>query len=343
MTNVRTVIRRGVSRGGADPFVALPVRLAAALCVALLATACAPTASPSAAQGAPGTARAQFSPACASADQPVTITDPALARAVLSALAFQPADRAEVPCAAMAQLSEVSTTGVESLAGLEYAINLNRLTVRQSPVPTLEPLAGLQRLASVVVQGGRLTSIEAVATLPALSVLDIRGSDVADLTPLAQRTGLTYLVAPDNDISDLAPLAGLTDLFWLELSGNHITDVTPLAGLQRLSTLKLDGNQIADAGSLAGLGRLQRLELQGNLLTDVDFVESLDLQVFSVADNRVTSVSGLARNRMLSAAEPYDLRNNCIDLASDDPFVQDLLERATGLLLEPQDMECVGS
>jgi len=330
MNNVRTVIRRRASWVGG------------ALCVALLAVACAPSASPTTTTGAPGTARAQFSPACASADQRVTITDPALARAVLSALAYQPADRAEVPCSDMARLSEVSTSGVESLAGLEYAINLNRLTVRQSPVTTLAPLAGLQRLTSVVVQGGRLTSIEAVATLPVLSVLDIRGSDVSDLTPLAERTGLTYLVAPDNDISDVSALAGMSDLFWLELSGNHITDVSPLAGMQRLSTLKLDGNQIADASPLAGLTRLQRLELQGNLLTDVDFVEALDLQVFSVADNRVTSVRGLARNRMLSAAEPFDLRNNCIDLTSDDPFVQDLLERGTGLLLEPQDMGCVG-
>ena len=308
----------------------------------LVLAACAPTAAPTTAPGAPGTARAGFSPACASADQRITIADPALARSVLMTLAYEPADHADLPCSELARVTEVNTTGVESIAGLEYAINLNRLTLRESPVASLAPLEGLQRLTTVVVQGGHLTTIDVVATLPALSVLDISGSDVTDLSPLAQRPDLTYFVAPGNDIVDIAAIAELTQLFWLELTDNHIVDISALQGLTRLGTLKLGGNQVADAGPLSGLTSLRRLELHRNQLTDVDFVENLNLQILYLADNRISSVRGLASNRSLSASEPYDLRNNCIDLASDDPFVQDLLERGTGLLLEPQDAECVG-
>lgn len=314
-----------------------------ALCIALLVTACAPTVRPTATPGTPGIARVEYSPACSSSEQRVTITDPVLAGAVLSRLAYEPADRADLPCSDLARLSELSATGVESLTGLEYAVNLGRLSLHESPVTSLAPLAGLQRLTSLVVQNGSLTSIDAVATLPALAVLDIRGSDVSDLAPLAQRTTLTYLDASGNDIADIAALAGMRDLFWLELSDNHITDISPLADLKRLSTLILAGNRVVDAGPLRGLTQLRRLELQGNLLTDVDFVESLDLQVLLLANNRISSVRGLARNRMLNASQPFDVRGNCIDLVSDDPFVQDLLERGTGLLLEPQDLPCVGT
>ena len=48
------------------------------------------------------------------------------------------------------------------------------------------------------------------------------------------------------------------------------------------------------------------------------------------------------RNAYLDGSRTVDLRNNCIDLNSADPFIIDVLERGERMLLEPQRDDCAG-
>lgn len=83
-----------------------------------------------------------------------------------------------------------------SLEGLQYATNLNRLSLGSS----LDQNPGYYY------------------------------GDVVDLTPLAKLNKLTYLDLQHNRIEDVTPLAGLTNVKTLLMAFNHVQDFSPLKG-----------------------------------------------------------------------------------------------------------------
>ncbi len=316
------------------------------LLLGILLAACAPTASSgqtagqrSSPQTALGSQRAALSPACASAEQDVAIPDPALARAVMNSLRWDDRDATTIPCSQLARITSLMARGVGDLEGLQFAVNLSSLKIEDSDVASLAHLNGLTRLQTVEIVRGSLAGLDSLSDVPALTVLNVSGNSIDDLSAVARFPRLIHLQANDNRLSDISSLSVLRDLYWLELSDNDIADISALASLTSLGVLKLNRNAVTDAGPLAGLTKLGWIELEDNLLTDVDFVTNLELRILKLARNHITSVRGLASNRSLGAEQPYDLRHNCIDLASADPFLQDMLERGTSLLLEPQS-EC---
>ena len=135
---------------------------------------------------------------------------------------------------------EIRAEGViANLQGLEYAVNLEFLAIKNGNISDLTPLAGLQNIR----------------------VLKFYGSNISDLTPLAGLVNLTGLNLSQNNISDLTPLAGLVNLTYLSLAENNISDITPLAGLVNLKVLLLGGNQIIDFTPIYGLVGIETLEL----------------------------------------------------------------------------------
>ena len=128
---------------------------------------------------------------------------------------------------------------IANLQGLEYAVNLEFLGIKNGNISDLIPLAGLQNIR----------------------VLKFYGSNISDLTPLAGLVNLTGLNLSQNNISDLTPLAGLVNLTYLSLAENNISDITPLAGLVNLKVLLLGGNQIIDFTPIYGLVGIETLEL----------------------------------------------------------------------------------
>ena len=98
---------------------------------------------------------------------------------------------------------------IQSLKGLEHAINLKFLAISFTKVSDLTPLAGLENLRGLGLGHNRIT----------------------DITPLAGLIYLQELNLRNNQISDISPLKGFVNLKLLDLSGNQITDFTPIYGL----------------------------------------------------------------------------------------------------------------
>ena len=95
---------------------------------------------------------------------------------------------------------------IESLRGLEHAINLEVLHIGRSEVSDLTPLAGLKNLR----------------------VLKLFANRISDITPLAGLINLEILELQDNQIVDISPLKGLVNLKALNLGENPIHfDFTP--------------------------------------------------------------------------------------------------------------------
>jgi hypothetical protein len=176
------------------------------------------------------------------AEEPVHFVDPNLQAAVESALAIgspTPSD--------MLGLTSLRAPwrGITNLTGLEYALNLRELVLREDNVRDISPLGGLTNLET----------------------LNLSVNDIHDISPLAGLTKLRTLDIHENRaVSDISVLAGLTNLEVAILRHLQVSNLTPLAGLNKLKELDLYENCISDISPLAGLTSLRLLDLRVNIL-----------------------------------------------------------------------------
>ena len=135
---------------------------------------------------------------------------------------------------------------IESLKGLEHAINLEFLHIGRSEVSDLTPLAELENLRVLKLYNNRITDITPLSGLINLKVLQLQVNQIADISSLAGLVGLQELNLEDNLLTDISPLQALVHLKTLNLGGNQILDFTPIYGLVGIETLRLglEGSEI---------------------------------------------------------------------------------------------------
>ncbi|MEH7222952.1 leucine-rich repeat domain-containing protein, partial [Bacillus sp. JJ1566] len=153
----------------------------------------------------------------------VTFQDPRLEEAVRQALGKPVGDISKED---MKNITSLYVSGIRSLNGLQYAVNLQQLNIDSS----YENQKGI--------------NLDVVGSLSKLSSLSIGYSYVEDLTFLSDLTQLTTLELYRNNISDLTPLTKLVNLTSLSLDSNQISSLEGLEGLKSLNHLNLYNNQI---------------------------------------------------------------------------------------------------
>ena len=277
-----------------------------ALLLAFLATVAADTPSGDP-QRALGTIKATDS------ETVVDIPDAVLRKAVEGALEKDPNQL--ITRGEMESLEELSAVGVHRLHGIEYAVNLHVLSVRNGEISNLAPLAGLALLNRLDLHGNEIFDLTPLAGLASLQHLDLGWQGwreeglprLSDSSALAGLQSLRHLDLGGNEIFDLAPLAGLASLRILDLSSqfNGVTwarlsdsDLAPLAGLASLERLILRQNGISDVRPLSGLVSLRHLNLSNNEISDVRPLSGLvSLEWLILNSNGISDVrplSGLA-------------------------------------------------
>ncbi len=246
------------------------------------------------------------------------IPDPILRRRIEVALG-KPAGAAIAP-RDMATLTELRHVGerdvapslqISSLVGLEMAVRLTDLSLENTSVSNLSPLASLASLQHLTIsgaadRGGQVRDLAPLANLTNLQILDLSHQDVADLSPLSGLTALQSLRIPGaadrgGRVRDLAPLANLTNLQDLDLSYQDVADLSPLSGLTALRGLRIPG--AADRG-----GRVRDLAPLANLTN----LQDLDLSYQDVAD--LSPLSGLAALQRLAIPGAADREGQVRDL-----------------------------
>ena len=147
----------------------------------------------------------------------------------------------------------VNRQGIQNLAGLEFATNLEVLFIDDNPITDLTSLSNLTNLTTLGMWGIATPDINPLRHLVNLTHLDAAGCDIVDISPLSRLTNLTSLNLRNNLIISIEPLANLTNLVTLRLDTNLITDLTPLANLTNLEFLEVIGNSISDFSPLDNL------------------------------------------------------------------------------------------
>ena len=165
----------------------------------------------------------------------------------------------------MARLTHLRTErDIQSLKGLERAINLEFLQISRCEVSDLTPLAGLENLQVLKLNKNRITDIASLSGLVNLQHLALQNNQISDISPLLRLGNLQNLRVEGNQIADISPLAGLVNLQELGVGHNQVVDVSPLAGLIGLRRLNLEHNFISDLTPLVPLTNLEILLIFGN-------------------------------------------------------------------------------
>ena len=216
------------------------------------------------------------------------IEDPALRIIVEEALGFSPGTPIDASDMETLTTLRGDPSGVASLEGLQYARNLEHLTLWRGRVSDLSPLSGLDKLVGV----------------------HMGYHVIRDLSPLVGLPSLRSLSVPGNLIGDLSPIAGMTELRNLGIGGNHWTDedLQHLNGLMELQSLDLANSEIGSIAALANLPQLRDLSLGGNRrLRDIRVVSNFPkLERFYIGESNVSDISplgGLTSLRYLGISE----------------------------------------
>ena len=247
------------------------------------------------------------------AEDPVHFADSKLKAAIEDELWVYdptPTDMLDLVTLKSNQTFNTQDSGIKDLTGLEYAINLQRLTLRLNLIKDIAPLAPLANLYHLNLSENEIQDISTLSQLTALQSVNLHANRISDLSPLRDLTTITWLDLHWNRLEDLSPLAGLSKLTILILYLNEITDLSPLSGLSGLQELNLGYNQLTDLSPLENMPQIITLSLYSNKLKDISVCASLPrLRVLNAEKNRVEDISSFALRPTL---EELRLKDNLI-------------------------------
>ncbi len=233
---------------------------------------------------------------------------------------------------------DLSNSGVTSLNGLAYCINLRALNIsglrlNDSSINQIATLSELQALIARdcdldnLSDGGKAVLSQAIY----LELLDLSGNKFTSLNsvfdPKVTYGHLREVYLNDNRLEDISALTCAPALSMLSLGNNGLTgeDLAQLRGFTYLNYLSLANNKIEDISNLSVLVNLTELRLQHNLLTDVSALQPLkhlralylghnqikygveylrtmmNMEVLYLNDNQITSISKLDKMSKLKA------------------------------------------
>ena len=156
--------------------------------------------------------------------------------------------------------------GIADLTGLEWASNLNTLTLTGNSVSNLSKLQNLPGLRSLTLDSNPITDFSQLAILTNLTGLSLAGDSITNLSFLNNLTALTSLNLNNNLVADLSPLTTLPNLGYLFLSQNIITNINPLLSLPYLTDVDLTLNLLDTSTGSAALAVISTLQLYGSLV-----------------------------------------------------------------------------
>ena len=195
--------------------------------------------------------------------------------------------------------------GIKDLTGLEYAINLKELFVREereefrlNGISDLTPISGLTQLESLSIGGigNHVSDLSPIANLTNIKHLGLGGNPISDLSPIANFTQLEGISFDDNvPLTDISVLADMENLIGVSMWGPQFRDMSPLVNLPNIEVIDLCGNEISEIPSLKNAPKLKNLYVFGNNVSDVSILQDLtNLERLNLRNNNITDISPLA-------------------------------------------------
>ena len=247
-------------------------------------------------------------PVTAGPTDPVTIPDAVLRSRIEDALLKSAG--ATITEADMATLTSITSDhehDIRELTGLEYAVNLKRLTLIRSIPQTraelfarpfwrtadLAPISKLTKLEWLSFQGVVIFDMTPIVNLTSLRALTFNYTyGITRIPDLSNLTELLHLRLLRNEITDISGVRGLTKLQQLDLGLNpNLSDITPLTQLSTLEILRLDQTLVTQE-SLAAVLPFMSTEIDQMQSTDFPLI-SIESGEFGISGTNISDLSVL--------------------------------------------------
>ncbi|WP_052559370.1 hypothetical protein [Enhygromyxa salina] len=195
---------------------------------------------------------------CLACDRPAPPSAPPVDA---STAAVEFCGHAVAPDATRVECNDRSLVSVEPLAAL---LNLETVILDHTHITDLEPIVACKRISKLSIRDTQVVDVSALHALPKLETLNASGAPI-DIATVAALTQVAYLeLSPSGD--NLDALAGL-DLYSLTIDSDTVTDITALSDkVFGLMTLELP--QLQDISALASV-KVSFLTLRAAQLVDV--------------------------------------------------------------------------
>ena len=231
--------------------------------------------------------------------EPVTLTDPAIDRAVRQIL--QVSDDHTLYSNELWTITTMEIpTDAQTLDDLKWLPCLQQLILRgHEESRDLSPISTLTALEGIVITRSTLSGddLKIIAQLPKLDSLTLSACSLSGIDPLSAATGLTRLDLSDNSIRDLTALSFMPDLTYLDISYNVVDSLEMLSGMSDLTELYAASNMVTTTAPLSGCTSLSYLDLDDNHITSIDGLSSIPgLRTLHLGNNQLTNIDALASN-----------------------------------------------
>lgn len=186
---------------------------------------------------------------------------------------------------------------LKSLKGLEYAENLEWLSLVNQQEDSIEPLRGLKKLKFLDIRNNNnlkdLTPIENITSLESLNIHTIK---VDNFDFLSKLVNLKYLDAFSCQSNDISGLKNLINLKYLDISRNTFDNIESLSNMKNLEHLNISKS----AFSLTDMKKVVSLD---------HIKEATKLKFLDASSNEISNLSALSN---MSNLEELYLNNNSI-------------------------------
>lgn len=212
----------------------------------------------------------------------------------------------------------------KSIKGMEYAENLQYVSLPYQPIEDLSPLANLTKIRYINITGnGKIKDFSFLDKLVNIEELHMRMAKIQNIDALKNFTKLYYLDADSCDISDFSPLSDLVNLKYLNLDKNNFKEdsAEAFSKLINLEVLNINNKSINYAlgiypkkiesiEPLKNLTKLKEFHATGHDISDISILKNMkDLTTVFLTGNNVQDLSPIDHVKTVNGMQNPNFKN----------------------------------
>ena len=249
---------------------------------------------------------------------------------------------------------------VKSLEGLQYAENLEKLSMVNQAFGDISPLANLTKLKyldlrNVAKNGHGIKDLSSLAKLTNLEYLNLFKAEPINVNELENLVKLKSLNLGAAKINSVDFAKNMTNLEYLNLEHNEFTDITALENLVNLKTLLLDStvktwitdtskSRIKDISKLNRLTKLEELGVSNNDIDNIDVVKNFKkLNKFHATNNNIANFESLLSLRGLQEVWIQENKNNIVKSPENYLKAKEIFSKLNKDFYGKQDIDTIDS
>ena len=249
---------------------------------------------------------------------------------------------------------------VKNLKGLQYAENLEKLSMVNQAFGDISALSNLTKLKyldlrNVAKDSHGIKDVSPLKRLVNLEYLNLFKAEPTNINELENLVKLKTLNLGATKINSVDFAKNMTNLEYLNLEHNEFTDITALENLVNLKTLLLDStvktwitdtskSRIKDISKLNRLTKLEELGVSNNDIDNIDVVKNFKkLNKFHATNNNIANFESLLSLSGLQEVWIQENKNNIMKSPENYLKAKEIFSKLNKDFYGKQDIDTIDS